>query len=276
MSNRSFLSIIAELILKKTKPDYMNSHEKIELFLTSKMDEKELEEIKDISYGDNYSDNGVVLYLHGGAYVNPLNMQHRAYCYILSRVLKRRVIALSYPLTPKYTYRESYELLCEEYNELIDNYAAVTLMGDSAGAGLVLGFCQYLNSIDSKLPDNIIVFSPWVDVSMKNNYDDKDDPILGNIGLREIGKRWSGTLDTTDYRVSPLYGDNHNFPRTLIITGTNEIFYPYIKEYYEKLVDDDVDAKLIVGGDLFHVYPLFPIPEAISILKEIKKEMKMI
>lgn len=276
MSNRSFLSKIAELILKKSKPDYMNSQEKIELFLTNKMDEKESEEIKDISYGDNYSKDGVVLYLHGGAYVNQLNMQHRTYCYILSRILKRRVIALAYPLTPKHTYRDSYELLCEEYNELRDSYDAVTLMGDSAGAGLALGFCQYLNSIDSKLPDNIIVFSPWVDVSMKNNYDDKDDPILGNAGLREIGKRWAGTLDTTDYRVSPLYGDNRNFPRTLIITGTNEIFYLDIKEYYEKLVEDNVDAEIIVGKDLFHIYPLFPIPEAIGVLKEIKKEMKMI
>ena len=80
-------------------------------------------------------------------------------------------------------------------------------MGDSAGGGFVLSFCQYLNSIGLKQPSNIIVFSPWVDISLSGgNYEEfKDsDPILGEIGLREIGKSWAGDFDTHDFKVSPL------------------------------------------------------------------------
>ena len=50
------------------------------------------------------------------------------------------------------------------------------------------------------------VYSPWVDIALSNPpYDNDSDPILGEIGLREIGKSWAGELDTHDYRVSPLW-----------------------------------------------------------------------
>ena len=61
--------------------------------------------------------------------------------------------------------------------------------------------------------------------------------------------------------------------KTLIFAGTNEIFYSDIKDYVEKLRNDGVDVKLITGKGLFHIYPLFPIPEAKDAFKEIKKEI---
>lgn len=280
MNNRSILSKIVEYILKKTKPEYMTSQEKIEEFL-EKSEEKEVHTIfhtteynnmKTVCFGEKYSESHIIVYVHGGAYVNQINYQHTLYCLVLSKILKKRIIAPAYPLAPEHDYRDSYTLIKELYSDLIGKYEHVTLMGDSAGGGFILGFCEYLKTYSIPLPENIIVFSPWVDISMHNNYDDKDDPILGNIGLKEIGRKWSDDLDSEDYRVSPLYGNPKGMPRTLIITGSNEIFYKDILEYYEKLVKNGVDAELVVGEDLFHIYPLFPIPEAISIIKKIRKE----
>ena len=281
MSNRSLLSKIEEFILRQTKPKYMNSKEDVKLYLKNKHDEEvktifnteHFNSMKYVSYGEKYGDEHVILYIHGGAYVNQMNYQHTLYCYILSKLLKTRVVAPAYPLTPNHDYKESYELITSFYKDLINHFENITLMGDSAGGGFALSFCQYLNTIEIRQPNNIIVFSPWVDISMKNNYDDSNDPILGNIGLKEIGKCWANKLETKNFLVSPIYGDNHNLPRTLITVGTNEIFYQDVKKYYSKLVNDSVDAKLIVGESLFHIYPLFPIPEAWTILKEIKKEL---
>ena len=104
-------------------------------------------------------------------------------------------------------------------------------------------------------------------------YDSKNDPVLGEVGLREIGKSWAGDLDTKDYRVSPLYGDNTGLPRTLIFAGTGEIFYKDIKKYVDNLENDGVDVRFITGGGMFHIYPLFPSPEARNAFKEIKKEI---
>ena len=112
------------------------------------------------------------------------------------------------------------------YRHLLETGKPISVMGDSAGGGFVLSFCQDLKTIGLPQPDEIIVFSPWVDVSMSNSpYDNESDPILGEIGLREIGKAWAGDMDTNDYRVSPLFGDNHDLAKTLIFVGDNEIFY---------------------------------------------------
>ena len=147
-------------------------------------------------------------------------------------------------------------------------------MGDSAGGGFILSFSQYIKTINLTQPDHIITFSPWVDISMSNSpYNDENDPILGEIGLREIGKSWAGSLDTKDYKVSPLFGNVANQAPTLIFAGDNEIFYKDIKLYVEKLEENDVNVKFITGKGLFHIYPLFPIPEAKKAFKEIKKEI---
>ena len=58
----------------------------------------------------------------------------------------------------------------------------------------------------------------------------------------------------------------------LIFAGDNEIFYKDIVSYVENLKEDGVDIKLVVGEGMFHVYPLFPSPEARAAFKIIKEE----
>jgi acetyl esterase/lipase len=137
-------------------------------------------------------------------------------------------------------------------------------MGDSAGGGFSAAFCEYLAVNDMPQPENLILISPWVDMSMSGDYDDVEyDPMLGIEGAREIGKAWAGDLDTKDYKVSPLFGEVDKLPKTTIFVGTHEIIYPDIVEFYNKLHDNGVDAELIVGEEMSHVYPLYPmVPEA--------------
>ena len=184
------------------------------------------------------------------------------------------VILPVYLLAPNHKSIECFDAIEGLYKELIARHKNVTLMGDSAGGGFVLSFCQYLRSINLPQPNRIITFSPWVDVSMGNPpYDNENDPILGEIGLKEIGKSWAGDWDVKDYRISPLYGDNEGLPQMLIFAGTNEIFYKDIEKYVGNLKRDGVNVRFITGEGLFHIYPLFPSPEAKKAFKEIKKEI---
>ena len=80
-------------------------------------------------------------------------------------------------------------------------------------------------------------------------------------------------MDVKDYRVSPLFGDNEGLADCLIFAGEKEIFYRDIKKYVEKLESDGVNVKFITGQGLFHIYPLFPIPEAKKAFKELEKEI---
>lgn len=280
---KSFIAKIEEAILKSTKLKFMDSEENVGDFLNDKLESpdkppKGIFKSVDINgtqvftFGDKNAKN-TVLYIHGGAYVLEINYQHLIYCFLLSRKLDAYVLAPVYPLAPKHNADETYGVITELYKTLVsrDN---LTLMGDSAGGGFALSFCQYLNEVNLPQPQKIITFSPWVDVSMSNPpYDSENDPILGEIGLKEIGKSWAGDLSSQDWRVSPLFGDNTNLADTLIFAGEDEIFYNDIKKYAENLERDGVTVKLITGPGLFHIYPLFPIPEAKSAFKEIKKEI---
>ena len=282
--SKSNIAKIEEAILKFTKPDYMVMQKKVDEFLEKKSQTTE-KPVKSIfksvdfngmqvfTFGDKKSKN-TILFMHGGAYVNEINYQHFLYCYLLSKKLDAYVLAPVYPLAPLHDVNESIEKITELYKSLIDLNTNLILMGDSAGGGFILSFSQYIKTINLTQPDHIIKFSPWVDISMSNSpYNDENDPILGEIGLREIGKSWAGSLDTKDYKVSPLFGNVANQAPTLIFAGDNEIFYKDIKLYVEKLEENDVNVKFITGKGLFHIYPLFPIPEAKKAFKEIKKEI---
>lgn len=284
MSEISFITKIANSILKFTKPDYMDSSHKTKEFLSEKSKKEskpfraffksfKFNEMEVFHYGDENSKN-MILFLHGGAYVNDINMQHHLFCLKLARKLNAYVLAPVYPLAPNHTAIETYKLMTDLYKELLQKNTKIIFMGDSAGGGFILSFAQYLNTINLAQPENIVVFSPWVDVSMVNSpYDNENDPILGEVGLRELGKSWAGDLNTQDFKVSPLYGNNTNLAKTLIFVGDNEIFYKDILKYYDSLKDDNVDSRLVVGEGLFHIYPLFPIPEAKKAFKEIEKEL---
>jgi acetyl esterase/lipase len=265
-----------------TKPDYMDSKEKVDEFLEGKSSNqkppKSIFKSSDFdgtpvfAFGNENAEN-TILFIHGGAYVNEINYQHLLYCLLLSRKLDAYVLAPAYPLAPLHSAIETFDVMTKLYKKLVQRDNLI-LMGDSAGGGFVHSFCQYLKTVDLNQPDQIITFSPWVDVSMSNSpFNSENDPILGEIGLKEIGKSWAGNLDTKDYRVSPLFGDNSDLPKTLIFAGENEIFCKDIERYVQKLKNDGVDVKFIIGRGLFHIYPLFPIPEAKKVFKEIKKEI---
>lgn len=280
---KSLIAKLEEIILKFTKPDYMDSKEKADDFINKKLNTPQ-KPVKSIfkstdfngtqlfTFGDENSKN-TILYVHGGAYINEVNYQHLLYCLKLSRKLNSYVVVPVYPLAPLHKASQTYDLITELYKSLMTRENLI-LMGDSAGGGFVHSFCQYLKSINLAQPDKIITFSPWVDVSMSNPpYDSKNDPILGEVGLREIGKSWAGEMDTKDYRVSPLFGDNTGLADCVIFAGENEIFYKDIVKYVDNLKADGVNVQLITGPGLFHIYPLFPIPEAKKAFKKIKNEI---
>ena len=283
-SRKSLIAKIEEVILKFTKPGYMDSKQKAESFINERWNshEKPLKSIfKSIDFNGmqvftfgKVNSRNTIIFVHGGAYINEMNYQHFLFCHLLSRRLDAYVVAPAYPLAPKHNASETYELITQLYEELIQRDNLI-LMGDSAGGGFIHSFCQYLKTVGLPQPRKIITFSPWVDISMSNPpYDNDKDPILGEIGLKEIGKSWAGDLNTRDYRVSPLFGDNTGLADTLIFAGENEIFNKDIKRYVENLEDEGVNVRLIIGEGLFHIYPLFPIPEARNVLNEIKKELK--
>lgn len=204
----------------------------------------------------------IIIYLHGGAYVNDPMMFHLKFIDKIVSNINTDVYLPIYPLAPNHTYKETYSLLLNLYRNILYKNKKIVLMGDSAGGGLALGFTLYLRELKIELPNKLVLISPWVDITMSNEeikkYE-KIDPILSSYGLTEIGKIWAGNSDLKDYKISPIYSDMKGLPNTMIITGKRDILYPDIMLLEKKLKDSKVNTTLIMEKKLYHIYPLYNI-----------------
>jgi acetyl esterase/lipase len=207
-----------------------------------------------------------VFYIHGGAYRHDFVAPHWQFLEKLVKETNALVIAPAYRLVPFATYKEAYDLIVPLYRKYSEAHPEkkIILMGDSAGGGLSLSLAEYCRSEGLRLPDELILFSPWVDVSMENEdiraYQTRD-PFLFAESLAEVAKYWAADLDVHDPKVSPIYGDFKGFHNVTVFVGTDEIFYPDVTKFFHML-DTDVSNELIVGEGMNHVYPIFPIEES--------------
>lgn len=234
------------------------------LIYRTKVESKDLFGCQMVVFNDFEDSDRLVIYLHGGIYVNEIMKTHINFCDKLAKKVNASVFAPIYPLAPNHTYEETYEIVLNLYNWLLTMNKEIIIMGDSAGGGLSAAFCEYLADKNMTQPENLILISPWLDVSMSGDYDEVEfDPMLGVDGLREMGESWAGELDPKDYKVSPLFGEVTCLPKTTLFVGTHEIFYPDVVKFYNKLKDNGIDAELNIGEGMNHVYAIYPlVPES--------------
>ena len=255
----------------KTKYDD-DSYEFPDVKLSNNLDSFILDGSIVYTLNHNHEYEKIIVYIHGGAYVNDITSNHLK---LLDKIASNENVMIYipiYPLAPEHTYEDSYELLTDLYQVLLMEEKEIIFMGDSAGGGLALSFAEYTKELELKSPDKLILLSPWLDITMENkdilDYEGKD-PMLSSYGLKEMGKLWVGSLDTKDYKVSPIYGDVSNLQNVYLFVGTREIFYPDVNEFFKILQENHITSKLYVGEGLNHVYPVYPIPEANEAVKQI-------
>ena len=259
-------------LMEKRSIEEDETYEIPKLPYLTKVKSKNLFGCQMILFNESTTTERIILYLHGGAYVNEMANLHIIFCDKLAKKVNATVFAPIYPLAPNHTYEETYNIVENLYNLILKFNKPVIIMGDSAGGGLSASFCEYLGENDLTQPKHLILISPWVDVSMSGDYEEYEelDPMLGVDGLREMGEAWAGDLDLKDYRLSPLFGDIKMLPRTTIFVGTHEIFYPDIIKFFNKLNDNGIDVEVNIGEEMTHVYPLYPmVPESKEAFKHI-------
>ena len=206
-----------------------------------------------------------VFYLHGGAYWNDFSPFHWRYMKGLIKATNAAFVVPAYQLAPYGTFRDAFELIVPLYRQYRQAHPdeKIILMGDSAGGGLALALTEHFRILGLPAPEELILFSPWVDVEMRNPALEEyvtRDPWL-TLSLRVPGLCFGDGADRHDYRLNPLYGDLSGIRNVLLVTGTREILYPDTMALYDKLRRDPSN-ELLVGQDMLHVYPLIPLPEA--------------
>ena len=213
----------------------------------------------------------VVLYIHGGAYVNNFTPPHWKAMAEWAEKTGCGIVAPNYPLLFQHTAKDAHPLMIQLYRQLLERFPArrIIIMGDSAGGGFSLALTQELKADSISLPGRMVLISPWVDVAGGDDALQEYDTFLSNEVLRHVGADWAGDLDVHNPMVSPFYGDMRGLPTTDLFTGTWEVFYTDIVKTRDKMKSAGVDVRLHVKEKMGHVYPLWPCPEGKAARKEI-------
>jgi epsilon-lactone hydrolase len=206
-----------------------------------------------------------VLYLHGGAYVLGSADTHKALAARYVAAAPAIVHALDYRLAPEHPYPAALEDAVAAACALSENGGDCALLGDSAGGGLALATAIALRDEGALLPRQIVLVSPWVDLTLSGpSMDEKaeDDPMLSRRGLEQDAGRYRGRLPAEDWRVSPLFADLSGLPPVFLQVGDAEVLRDDTLRLAHALAAAQVEVTLEIWRDMTHAWTAFPAPEA--------------
>lgn len=214
------------------------------------------------------ADQGVILYLHGGAYTLGSINVHRELVARLVRATRMRGFGIDYRLAPEHLYPAALNDAVTAYRWLLSqggDPARIVIAGDSAGGGLALAALVALRDGGDPLPAAAVFISPWADLagtggSMRSKA--RADSILDPADLLARAKSYAGAEPLDSPLVSPLYADFSDLPPLLFQVGTDEILLDDAVRCAERARQAGVDVSLQVWDGLWHVFQMFSfLPE---------------
>ncbi|MCS5503815.1 alpha/beta hydrolase fold domain-containing protein [Lysinibacillus capsici] len=244
--------------------------------LLSALKEQTFEDMQVFILNDQKSSSQmVILYIHGGAWTNqPLNL-HWLFMDKMAQALNAKVIVPIYPKVPHFSYQDTYPKMLSLYKDIlasIESSNQLTIIGDSAGGNIALGLIQLLKRDGLPQPQDIILLSACVDMSLENpliqEYEE-NDPMLASEGMEVITKIWAADKALKDPIISPIYGDFQGVGKITHFIGSHESLYPDAIQFDEKLTEQGVAINTFVYPKMNHVFVVMPIPEAVDAQQKI-------
>ncbi len=210
--------------------------------------------------------DGVVLYLHGGAFIAETPMLHGALLARICRASRCRGLMPSYRLSPEHRYPAALDDCMAAYRWLLaqgHEAGRIVVAGDSAGGNLTLALLLRLRDEGLPLPAGAVALSPVTDLTFSGESVQRNDGVDDMFSADSMDGLVPVYLADRDLRthphVSPLFGDFTGLPPLLVIVGSTEL-----------LLDDSVrvaqrwpQATLLVWDGMPHVFVAFDfLPEA--------------
>lgn len=207
-----------------------------------------------------------VMFLHGGGYINEIVPAHWRFVAQMTRKAGVVCVVPIYPLAPRATAKDVVPVTAELLRMLLEDAgpAKVTVVGNSAGAGLALAACQWLRDRGHRQPNRLMLISPAADASVSRPEQiaiAARDPIQDIPGIVEAAHLYAGELDIGHPFVSPLNGAFRALAPMTIFSGTRDLLYPDSVDLAERARAVGVPVELHLLRDQPHNYALMPTPE---------------
>ena len=223
----------------------------------------------------NVNTKSIIVYLHGGGYCFGSSLTtHKVGLTRLAKQTRLVCYSVDYRLAPEHQYPAALDDALIAWNHIVSQNpnCNIILAGDSAGGGLSLALMMYLRDNNKRLPDGLVLFSPWTDLTCSGEtYQTKakyDPMFTTNMPKDSANNYVPEGVKKTDPYISPLYGSFSNLPRTLILVGENEILLDDSRIFAQKAKESGVDIEIDIWPNMFHDWWLFGsfIPETIQVL----------
>lgn len=221
------------------------------------------------------SDRRVAFYLHGGGYVAGSIKYARGFAGVLAAKAGIKVMCIAYHLAPENPYPAALVDALAAYNYLLSlgyRDKDISLIGESAGGGLIFALCLALKERRKPLPSRLVALSPWTDLSLSGAScwtKRKADVSLTVQELQSFAQAYAPDA-LRDPLVSPLFGDLRGLPPTMICAGGDEILLDDSRRMAIELEQAGVRCRLMVADGMWHAYALYGVPEANEAISEIR------
>jgi len=213
---------------------------------------------------DPASDEGrVMLYVHGGGYVQGSLASHRNLVFEIARAIKGRVMNLDYRLAPEHPFPAAVEDTVTAWRELLEigiDPKKASFGGDSAGGGLVLAALVSAREKGLPMPGCACCISPWTDLigtgrTMETKA--KEDPMVNRSALDFFADFYAGDEDKSHPLISPLNANLNGLPPLLVQVGTAETLLDDSRRLVARARYAGVDVKYVEWAGMPHIWHIF-------------------
>ena len=175
--------------------------------------------ISDISFNDfkvikfipkNNIEGNFIIYLHGGGYVACGPETHASIVTQLSSYSRTTVLFPVYRLAPKFPFPSAIDDCLIVYKDLLEKGVEaknISLVGDSAGGGLVMALLQILSKEKIDFPSSAILISPWTDLTLSG---ESMKERAGRDPMLHPGKEMDDVVRLSDLNIDATKYDVHN------------------------------------------------------------------
>lgn len=216
---------------------------------------------------------GVLLYLHGGAFVVETPRAHGAFVAELAGRCGMMGVMPSYRLAPEEPFPAAVEDAMACYRALLHlGYAAgdIVVAGDSAGGNLTLVLLQEALREGLPMPAAGVMLSPGMELSGRlrsHNINTYSDPMFNQYALQQVITHYlQDNLELLkDPRVSPLRGEFEGLPPLCFVASNIEIFRDCSIQAARKAEQAGVEVEAHIWKGVPHCFPVMfsgMLPEA--------------
>jgi len=212
---------------------------------------------------------GIMLHVHGGAFVMGSARTHRGMLARLSELTGLPACLPDYRLAPEHPFPAGFDDVRAAWDGLVARgYAPgrIVLSGDSAGGGLMLGLLAQLCRAGTP-PAAVLGFAPWADLTLSGaslNENAARDPILPAWRVLELRDIYLAGAPPDDPRASPLLDSFPGCPPVFLQAAEAEILRDDTLRMAARLRAQGAAVETDIGAHGIHVLAILQgrVPEA--------------